>query len=106
MRVEAYIDTNNHALNNALFDEFAANATAWHDQCGFELSWERLDRASRIAAYKPVDLDDPADREATRQWGVDTLVAMYNTLNTPLRATAKARRAEFAGPELPPESQS
>ncbi|UZG57435.1 DUF4268 domain-containing protein [Rhodococcus opacus] len=106
LRVEAYIDTNNHALNNALFDEFAANATAWHDQCGFELSWERLDdrRASRIAAYKPVDLDDPADRDATLRWGVDTLVAMYNTLNTPLRAAAKARRAAFTNPELPAET--
>ncbi|MCZ1073306.1 DUF4268 domain-containing protein [Rhodococcus sp. A5(2022)] len=94
-------------IDNALFDEFAADAAAWQAQSGLELSWERLDdrRASRIAAYKSVDLDDPADREATRLWAVDTLIAMYNTLNAPLRAAAKARRAELADPVLP-ESQN
>ncbi|MGW5148212.1 DUF4268 domain-containing protein [Rhodococcus koreensis] len=103
LRVEAYLDTYNGDINNALFDEFAANSTAWQDQCGLELSWDRLEdrRASRIAAQKPVDLDDPADREAARKWGVDTLVAMYNALNTPLRAAAKARRAAFAESEPP-----
>jgi hypothetical protein len=38
---------------------------------------------SRIAAYEPVDVDDPADREVTRRWAVETLLAMYDTLNTP-----------------------
>ena len=53
------------------------------------MSFERLDDkiASRIAAYKPVDLDDPADREAARRWAVDTLIAMYDA-PAPLRASA------------------
>lgn len=108
LRVEAYIDTNNHALNNALFDEFAADANAWQDQCGYELSWERLDdrHAARIAAYRPVDLDDPADREATRRWGVDTLVAMYDTLSTHCAPRREPDVQSSPGPGLPPESQS
>jgi len=104
LRVEAYIDTYNGDLNKALFDEFAADADSWETQVGLDLSWERLDdkRASRIAAYRHVDLDDPADRDAARQWAVNALVAMYNTLNTPQRAAAKVRRAEYADPAPPP----
>ncbi|MFC9358816.1 DUF4268 domain-containing protein [Rhodococcus sp. NPDC057014] len=107
MRVEAYIDTYNADINNALFDEFAAEADSWQAQCGLDLVWERLDdrRASRIAAYRSVDLDDPADRDAAHQWAVDALVAMYNTLHAPLRAAAKVRRAEHADPAPPRESQ-
>ncbi|WP_259465862.1 DUF4268 domain-containing protein [Rhodococcus opacus] len=54
MRVEAYIDTYNADINNALFDEFAADAVSWQAHAGLDLVWERLDdrRASRIAAYR------------------------------------------------------
>jgi hypothetical protein len=108
LRVDAYIDTYNRDVNNALFDEFAADAASWQTKLGLELSWERLDdkRASRIATYRPVDLDDPVDRDVARQWAVDALVAMYNTLNTPLRAAAEVGRAEFADPAPPRESQT
>ena len=107
LRVEAYLDTYNGDINNALFDEFAANAAAWQDQCGLELSWDRLEdrRASRIAAHKPVDLYDPADREAARTWGVDALVAMDNALNTPLRAAAKTLRTALADAAPPTDQQ-
>lgn len=101
LRVEAYIDTYEKAINKALSDELAANAAGWEAKTGVELPFERLDDkiASRIAAYKPVDLDDPAGREAARRWAVDTLVAMHEALNMPLCATA--RLEEFADSAAP-----
>ncbi|GCE44887.1 hypothetical protein Rhow_000513 [Rhodococcus wratislaviensis] len=46
-----------------------------------------------------------ADRVATRQWAADVPIAMHNTLNGPPSAAANIRRAEFASPAPPPESQ-
>lgn len=98
LRVEAYIDTNNRELNKELFDDYVADSTAWESKVGRTLSWERLDdrRASRIATYLPVDLEDVTDRDATISWAVEAVVTMYDALDTPLRATAKTKRAQWA----------
>lgn len=38
-------------------------------------TWERMDdkRASRIAAYYPLDVDDNASRAEAKEWAVATL---------------------------------
>jgi hypothetical protein len=76
LRLEAYLDTGDKTLNKRLFDEFASSADRWNNAVGMELSWERLDdrRASRIAAYHPLALDDEVAREAARQWAVSALL--------------------------------
>ncbi|OUS97342.1 DUF4268 domain-containing protein [Rhodococcus sp. NCIMB 12038] len=108
LRVEAYIDTYEKERNKALFDEFAADAEGWKVKTGLELSFERLDDriASRIAVYKPVDLDDPADREAARRWGVDALIAMYDAMNVHLRASAKAHHEGFVDSARPTDPRT
>ncbi|WP_231914089.1 DUF4268 domain-containing protein [Rhodococcus sp. LB1] len=107
LRVEAYIDTYEKGLNKALFDELAADAAGWEAKTGLELLFERLDDkiASRIAAYKPIDLDHPAGREAARRWPVETLVAMHEKLNMPLRASATARLEKFSDSTPPTDAQ-
>lgn len=94
LRVEAYIDTGHKKFNKELFDEFASNAEKWNRAVGFPLSWDRLDdkRASRIATYRELDLNDAASRSEARQWSSAALVAMFNALNEPLRARARQIR--------------
>jgi Domain of unknown function (DUF4268) len=99
LRVEAYIDMEDQNLNKELFDEFAAARQGWEDKVGISpLSWERLDnrRASRIAAYQPVDLDDEEQRTQSAAWAKDTLIAMHDALNAPLRTAAKRIKATAA----------
>ena len=103
LRVEAYIDTYHREVNKALLDEFAEHAGRWEAAVGFVLSWERLDdkRAARIAAYRPVDLDDPDSRASAVEWAVEALVSMYTVLNAPLRTSARTRRAQLDGQAAP-----
>lgn len=105
LRVEAYIDTQIGEVNKALLDEFAAGAPMWETKVGQELSWERLDdkRASRIAAYKGVDLENPDDRDEALRWGVRTFVAMFDMFNEPLRLAAKRRKGESDPAQLSAE---
>ncbi|MFV3112817.1 DUF4268 domain-containing protein [Gordonia amicalis] len=95
LRVEAYIDTNDRAVNRQLLREFAENRAMWESEVGFALSWEPMDEriACRIAAYRQVDLTDANSRPGTVEWAADALVSMYNTLNGPLRLRAKELRA-------------
>lgn len=53
-------------------------------------------RASRIAAYHDVSLDDDSARPAARAWGINALSQMYAALNEPLRTRAKALRSAFS----------
>lgn len=96
LRLEAYLDKGDKELNKRLFDEFASRAEAWKSAVGLELSWERLDdkRASRIAAYHPLELEDAASRDAARTWAISGLLKMFNALNDQLRSRAKALRDE------------
>lgn len=98
VRLETYIDTGNGAMNNRLFDEFFAAAQAWEARVGLPLTWERLDgrRASRIASYREVDIDDPVSRTAGVAEASRVLVAMHKALNDPLRDRGKAIRAEVS----------
>lgn len=120
LRLEAYLDTGDKALNKRLFDEFASSANEWESAVGIELVWERLDdkRASRIAAYHPLILDDEVAREAARGWAVSALLKMFKALNDQLRSRAKAlrdrdsaasdaaeARAHDAGMSVPPLQQ-
>lgn len=90
LRVEAYLDTGDQADNKHLFDILASEAERWEQAIGEELSWERLDsrRASRIAAYRPLELEMGPAREATLQWATQTLSRMFDVLNADLRTRA------------------
>ena len=98
VRVEAYLDTGDGETNKRIFDTFAANQPTWADQTGLELSFERLNerRASRIAAYHPVALDEPNSEADARSWAVATLTSMYDALNGPLRNIAAEIRKTIA----------
>lgn len=98
VRLEAYIDMGNAELNKRLFDEFAADGRQWEQRVGVPLSWERLDgkRASRIGAYREVDLEDPNSRATIRAEAARVLVAMHRALNEALRTRGKAIRDEAA----------
>jgi hypothetical protein len=93
-RVEAYIDTANRTLNKRLFDSFHAEADHWQEIVGATLSWERLDdkRASRIARYQNLDLDDDASVVAAKEWAVGSIIALYDAMNEPLRVRARELR--------------
>ncbi len=97
-RVEAYIDSGIQEVNKALFDEFVASADTWQAAVGFQLDWERLDdrRASRIATYHDISLDNDDARIAARAWASNALNQMYTVLNEPLRTRAKALRSAFS----------
>ena len=72
---------------------------SWEQKVGVgPFSWERLDdkRASRIAVYHPVDLEDEIDRAASVAWATHTVIAMHDVLNTPLRTAATRIKAAGA----------
>jgi hypothetical protein len=101
LRVEAYLDTQDKVVNKRLFDQFHDERNAWEDAVGQPLRWERLDekRASRIAAYHDVDLDDAGARATVKNWAADAVIRMVGALNEQLRLNAKLLRAaatEFA----------
>lgn len=102
LRVEAYLDSGDKERNKALFDEFEKERDEWEEAVGLELSFERLDerRASRIAAYHPpVDLASGLtgdQRELLVSWATRALLAMFDKMNDPLRARAKALRSARA----------
>ena len=99
LRVEAYVDTGNQITTKALFDEFAQQGDLYEAAAGTHLTWERIDekRASRIAAYHDIDLDDAQSRTEAKTWAVQSLVRMFTAMNEPLRARAKALKANPPG---------
>ncbi|AUM16936.1 MULTISPECIES: DUF4268 domain-containing protein [Rhodococcus] len=99
LRLEAYIDMGDRELNKQLFGRFADEQTTWESKVGHgPFSWERLEdkRASRIALYHPIDLNDDQLRDEAATWAVNALTAMYDALNEPLRTTATKVRAAAA----------
>lgn len=77
LRTELYIDLQDKAKNEALFDALAAQKSALEHAFGEPLRWERLDarRACRIACYTQGSIDDPSDRlELHRKWSVERLL--------------------------------
>jgi Domain of unknown function (DUF4268) len=106
LRVEAYLDTGDAAMNKILFDELHAEADAIQQKLGEPVSWERLDerRASRVAVYQPVhDLTDPAERSELRAWATGNLNALYDVMNERLRLRARRLRdaAQAVGADEP-----
>lgn len=92
LRVEAFLDSGDGALNKALFDELAAAAPSWEQRAGVPLTWERLDnkRASRIATYSdPVELTDPKARDRSAS-GRPTPSSPCTTHSTPRCATEQS----------------
>lgn len=94
MRVEVYLDCGDKERNKRLFDELTAEAPRWGVAAGTSLTWERLDdkRASRIAAYHPLDVDDEDSRAEAKEWAVATLDGMFGAMNSELRTRALAVR--------------
>jgi len=81
-RVELYIDTSNKETTKQVFDNLYAQRSVLESVLG-ELSWERIDdkRASRIALYHPGHItDDEEQLKALREWAVEKMIALYNTL--------------------------
>jgi CBS domain-containing protein len=81
-RVELYIDTTDKETTKQVFDNLYAQRAALESVLG-ELSWERIDdkRASRIALYHPGHItDDEEHLKAVREWAVEKMIALYNTL--------------------------
>jgi hypothetical protein len=108
LRLEAYLDTGDKDVTKQLFDEFASRANEWEKVIGIGLTWERLDdkRASRIAAYHPLALEDEVARDAARQWAVSALLKMFNALNSQLRSRAKALRDDNSAARDAAESKA
>ena len=98
VRVEAYLDCGDKERNKALLDQFQGEAPRWDQAVGTPLSYERLDekRASRIAAYHPLDLDDPDSLRAIAQWAAQHAIRMYDAMNEPLRHRAQELRQPTA----------
>mgnify|MGYP001022804194 CR=1 FL=1 len=96
LRVEAYIDASEVVVNKTLFDEMHAGRAAWEQRVGIPLVWERLDdkRASRVAAYRTVDLEDEEERGAAQAWAAGTLRAMFDAMNDQLRRRASELKRE------------
>ena len=101
LRVEAYLDCGDRGRNKALLDEMAADAARWQQPIDAALSWERLDdkRASRIAVYGSLGLDNDNARKAAREWATATVLSLYRSMNAQLRERAVALREEMRGPE-------
>lgn len=93
LRVEAYLDTGDQETTKILFDELEQDAADWQAKVGHPLTWERLDgrRASRVAAYQPVeDLADGAERARLRSWAVAVVLALVDAMDQHLRERARA----------------
>ena len=81
-RVELYIDTLDKQTTKQVFDNLYAQRSALENVLG-ELSWERIDdkRASRIALYHPGEVTDDEEKlKALREWAVEKMIALWNTL--------------------------
>jgi hypothetical protein len=63
IRAEIYIDPGDQDVNKALFDKLHKEKQQIENEFGQELEWERLDekRASRIAIYRPGNIEDTDD---------------------------------------------
>lgn len=89
---ELYLDLKENTPTKNMFDQLFTERELWEERIGVgPLQWERLDnkRACRIFTVRTVDLDDDEDRAAAAQWCQNTLVAMYDALDSHLRAAAK-----------------
>jgi Domain of unknown function (DUF4268) len=104
MRVEVYIDCGDRVRNKQLFDELQMDSRRWENAAGGPLSWERMDdkRASRIACYHELDLEDDASRSQAKAWAVTTLATLFGSMNAELRSRALAIRQAFQAGENPP----
>jgi len=95
VRLEAYIDTGETAINKRIYDSFYSRQAYWDAKFNFPLAWERLDarKASRIGAYQDVAWDDGQSRRKAEQWAVGALISMYDELNQALRSKAAELRS-------------
>lgn len=83
VRVEAYIDFGDAAMNEVLFDKLLACRKEIEDAFGETLEWERLEgrRASRIANYCRGSIQAPPEElENIRQWMIDRLLRLKRVL--------------------------
>lgn len=81
-RVELYLDTGEQNTTKQIFDRIYAHKDVIESQMG-SLSWERLNdkRASRIALYHAGEITDSEKKlESLKQWGVECMTKLYNTL--------------------------
>jgi hypothetical protein len=79
VRVEVYIDTEDKAKNEAIFDLLYASKSEIESEFNGELSWEKLEnkRACRIAVYRDGSIDqDSAALADIKNWAIDNLLKM------------------------------
>lgn len=95
LRVEAYIDSGDAAVNLALFEQLQGEAAQLEQRVGHPVSWEPLEsrRACRVAVYFPLhDPSDPDETRALKPRVAAATVAMYDMLNDQLRQRVRELR--------------
>jgi len=77
-RTELYIDAGDQALSKNIFDRLYAHQQTLEDELG-KLCWERLDhrRASRIAIYQTVHIQETDNHDQLIEWAVNTMPRFY-----------------------------
>ena len=87
-RVELYIDTGDRKLNKIYFDTLQEDKARIESEFGESLNWARLSehQASRIYISTPGAISDPPDRaEEIKDWALETLVEMVDTMRPRIR---------------------
>jgi hypothetical protein len=95
-RVELYIDLRDFETNKALFDWLHGQKDTIEKECGFTLSWERLDerRASRITVSRSGSIESGAeDLEEIRKWQIQRLLIFKKLFGPLVRTGVKTLKA-------------
>jgi len=100
VRVEVYIDTQDRALNKAIFDALHHQRKEVESAYGEQLDWERLDarRACRVAIYRDGDIEaDSETLESIKAWVVANLLRMREVFPRFLNRAIEVAHTEVAG---------
>lgn len=106
VRVEVYIDTQDKALNKAIFDALSQERQHVEHAYGEPLEWERLDarRACRVAIYRDGDIEADSDNlEAIKEWVIVNLLRMREVFPAFLNRAVEAARAALAVDHIGPQ---
>jgi hypothetical protein len=88
LRVELYIDTGDRDKNKKAFDRLWEKKSEIEAKLGKPLVWDRLNHAQacRIFLTRPFTFSDSIeDQEATKTWGVDTMLRFVEAFQPHIR---------------------
>lgn len=82
LRTELYIDAATQHEAKRIFEALYSRRAEVEAAVGQPLSWERMDdrRASRVAAYRDLGTEAPADDDDLAEWAVTTMTSFYDAL--------------------------